>query len=205
VIGLRRCQGVALLHVAQRPVKNRRYRLNVMVVDGRGRAISKTYTMTYARCSLGIASRLVRARRTHDRGAHLRRSRRELTLRVALVADEGLAAAAWAMHPQPKADLTLVVRKRSEYERARGTVTRADGKRAQAPEPARTRGTVAAVGERRKRRALRDLAAASALDRSQVDEQQLVAVARTGVGKDEPDREPLRSQPTSSNGIANSV
>jgi len=138
----------------------------------------------------------VLARRPYDRGAQLGHGGHELTPGVALVAEEGLTAAALATRQQLKADLVLVPRGRSRGERPRRTVGRADGVQAQAPEAARVGGAVAVARDLGKGRALGGLAAAAALDRGRVAEQQIgggAGTLRGEVGQEPLDR--LREAP----------
>ena len=134
------------------------------------------------------ASGFVLARRPRHGDAEISSPGGELTPGVALVADEHLTAAGRARQ-QLERDLTLVAAGMRQRECSGRAVRRAERVQAHSPEPARVRRAVAVAGDLDERRTLRGLAAAPALDRGRVDEQQLIAAARTLRG--EVGQEPL--------------
>src|SRR5450756_485019 len=89
-------------------------------------------------------ARLVLARRAHDEGAHLGDGGREVAPGVALVADEHRAATA-ATREQLEADLAFIAPRIGQGERPGRPVGGGQQVQAQAPEPARVGGAVAAV------------------------------------------------------------
>src|SRR4051794_19418114 len=136
------------------------------------------------RREMRAAAAFVFASWAHDRGVALGDGGGKGAAGVALVAQQRLAAAALAALKQDERDVALVDLGRGEFQRARGAVGREDRVQPKAPEIARMRAAPAVVGGIAQRRALDRFAAAGALDRGAVDEQQIVLEARAVAGED---------------------
>jgi hypothetical protein len=133
------------------------------------------------RCRIGARwgplSGLVFAAGPDDRGVEFADSFGERAAGVALVAEHCFAAAALAAGEQFESELSLVALGRGQRERSRGAVWSEDRVEPEAPEVAGVRRAVAVVGSISELGTLDGLAAAGALDRGRVDQQQLIVVA----------------------------
>src|ERR1700682_3327710 len=108
----------------------------------------------------------------------------ELAARLPLVAEQGLPASAAGAGEQLQGNLALVAFGRGDCERPGRPVGREDRVHPETPEEARVARAISIVGGVGKRRALDRLAAASALERSRVNQQKVVVEARALGRKD---------------------
>src|SRR5260221_8127280 len=136
------------------------------------------------RSEVDCAGGPVLASRPCDRGLELSDRFGEAAAGVALVADEDLPTDPVCTFEQLDPHLALVALGGGEREGAWGSVRGEQPVQAEAPEEARVRSAVAVVGGVTQGRAPCRLHRASALDRSRVDEQQVVVKTGTLRGED---------------------
>ena len=121
---------------------------------------------------------LVLAPGSEDRGVHLADGLGECPAGVALVADQGLPAVAAGARQELQGDLALIAFGGGHRDRSGCAVGGEDRVQAKAPEEPGMAGAVAVVSGVTQRRALDRLAAAGALHRRGVHEQQIVIEPR---------------------------
>src|SRR5215204_541773 len=127
---------------------------------------------------------LVLASRSHDRGAKACDRCGKAPPGITLVADDGLPADPAGALQQLQADLALVALGRGEGESSGRAVGGKETMQSKAPKEARVRGAAPVVGDISQCRAPCCLNRAGALDRSRVDEQEVVIEAGALAGKD---------------------
>ena len=139
---------------------------------------------------MGTLLGLVLAPRTHHGGLSVRHCLGELPAGIAFVGQQGLSSGAPAALKEFQSHLAFVSLRRGQGEGPGSAVGGKDGVQAHSPELAGVAGTVPVVTDVGKGRAKDGLPASCTLDRSGVDEQEVICEARALFGKDE--KEPLK-------------